>query len=138
MNRTRTVLALAGLCTLPLVSSCVVAAVAGATVLVTDELRENASSVILPISPELAWAATKASVSRQTGALLHEDEAHWTIETTMGTNLEQGTVVVAVEEFDVGQTRILVNAKKFAVHNQERSDQVLRQIEADLAQFTRP
>lgn len=56
----------------------------------------------------------------------------------MGTNLEQGTVVVAVEEFDVGQTRILVNAKKFAVHNQERSDQVLRQIEADLAQFTRP
>ena len=51
MNRTRTVLALAGLCTLPLVSSCVVAAVAGATVLVTDELRENASSVILPIRP---------------------------------------------------------------------------------------
>jgi hypothetical protein len=133
MNRTLSLLAFAApLCTLPLGSSCVVAAVAGATVLVTDEFRDNAVSVVLPISPELAWAGTKTSLSAQTDALIHEDSAHWTLKTTMGSNVETAQVLVHVEEFDVGQTRILVEAKKFMVHNAALSDRILRQIEADL------
>ena len=135
MNRTRTLLALTGLCTLPLVSSCAVAAVAGATVLITDEFRDNAVSVVLPISSDLAWSATKASVSRQTSALLHEDEVNRTIKTTLGDNFGQAQILVAVEEFDSGQTRILVEAKKFLVHNAKVSEQVLLQIEADLSTY---
>lgn len=111
-----------------LLNSCALVAVSGAAVLITDEFRDNAISTVVPLEPELAWTGVLSSLSGQTTALIHRDNDHRSATTTV----DGGQVTVYVEQFDLGQTRILVEAKKYLIHNPELSALTLQRIEQDL------
>ncbi len=129
MKRTITIMTLvAPLLGATLLNSCALLAVSGAAVLITDEFMDNAISTVVPLEPELAWTGVLHSLSGQTTALIHRDDNHWAA-TTM---IDGGEVTVHVEQFDLGQTRILVEAKKYLIHNPELSALTLQRIEQDL------
>jgi hypothetical protein len=60
--------------------------------------------------------------------LIHRDDAH----NSATAMIDGGEITVYVEQFDLGQTRILVEAKKYMVHSQELSVLTLERIEQDL------
>ena len=131
MKRTTTLMTLAApLLGAILLNSCTLMAVSGAAVLITEEFRDNAVSTVVPLEPAIAWTGVLASLSEQTDKLIHRDDAHHSART----EIDGGEVVVHVEQFDQGQTRILVEAKKYVamVHSQELSLLTLERIERDL------
>lgn len=138
MNRTHKLLATVGaLFTLTVPPGCALAAVAGAGILITDEFRDDAVSVTFPITADRAWDIAKYALSANSDAPLHIDAANRSARTTLGRNVEQGEVTVYVEEWDENQARVFVDAKKFAVHNPERSQMVMSWIEAEILSQTR-
>jgi len=129
MKRTITLMTLAApLLGATLLNSCALVAVSGAAVLISDEFMDNAISTVVPLEPELAWTGVLSSLSGQTTALIHRDDDHRTATTTV----DGGEVTVHVEQFDLGRTRILVEAKRYLVHNPELSALTLQRIEQDL------
>lgn len=129
MKRTQILLTLAApLLGAAFLNSCALMAVSGAAVLITEEFRDNAISTVVPLETNIAWTGSLASLSRQTTALIHRDDAHM----SASTMIDGGEVTVHVEQYDLGQTRILVEAKKYLIHNPELSAFVLERIEQDL------
>jgi hypothetical protein len=112
-------------------NSCALLAVSGAAVLITEEFRDNAISTVVLMDTELAWTGTLASLLGQTHALIHRDNAH----RSASTIIDGGEVTVHVEQYDLGQTRILVKAKKLLIHNLDLSALVLKRIEGDLMNY---
>ncbi|HIG86377.1 MAG TPA: hypothetical protein EYQ25_04980 [Planctomycetes bacterium] len=129
MKRTTTLMTLAApLLGAILLNSCTLMAVSGAAILITEEFRDNAVSTVVPLEPAIAWTGVLASLSDQSNDLVHRDDAH----NSARTMIDGGEVTVYVEQFDLGQTRILVEAKKYMVHSQDLSVLTLERIEQDL------
>lgn len=132
MKRTQILLTLAApILGATLLNSCALLAVSGAAVLITEEFRDNAISTVVPVDTEMAWTGALASLSGQTDALIHRDNAH----RSASTMIDGAKVTVHVEQYDLGQTRILVEAKKYLLHNPDLSALVLERIEGDLMNY---
>ncbi len=118
----------AGLLAPLLVSSCAPAAVMGTAIVVNDEYVDNAVSAIVPYDAEHVWAMARSSVSHMTTDLLDIDPDLRTIKTYV----DGAAVLVQIETFDVGETRIRVAAKRYLVFSDEVAGNVRDGIVRDL------
>ncbi len=112
----------------PLLPACEVAAVAVAAVVVADDFQANALVATVPEPADLVWKSAKSSLAHLTDALIHIDNDVKAARTT----IDDAVVTVHVQTFDVGQTKIQVTAKKYALYSQEIAQIVQRRIVKDL------
>lgn len=108
--------------------ACAPMAVVGTAILVNDDFAQNAQSVIVPYEAEYVWAAAKSSLSHMTDDLLDIDPDLRTIKTYV----DGAQVLIQVETFDAGQTRIRVAAKRYLIFSDEVASNVRDGIERDL------
>ena len=113
---------------LALAASCVTAAVVVSGLIINDELRDNSIQVTIPEDPDTTWASVKSTLGHMTEELL-EDDDDTRVARTM---IDGATVTVGVERYQVGETRIYVNAQKYMLNNSEIADIVQRRIIDDL------
>ena len=107
--------------------ACAPLAVVGTAILVNDEFVDNAQTVIVPYEVDYVWKSARSTLSHMTSDLLDVDNDLRAIKTYV-----DGTeVIVQVETFDVGQTRIRVAAKRL-VYNDEVALNVRNRIDRDL------
>lgn len=109
-------------------ASCAAAAGAGMIILISDEFRENALTADVTDEVEVVWSSVKSSMSNMTDALLHVDEDHRAVQT----RIDNSVVVVHVMQWDVEETRIYVEAKKYMVTNPEVAQLVMERLVRDL------
>lgn len=96
-------------------SACAPAVVAGTAVLVNDEFVDNAQSAIVSAPVEDVWASAKSTMSHMTDDLLDVDEDLRTIQTYV----DGALVIVNVETYKAGETRVRVAAKRYLVYSDE-------------------
>lgn len=120
--------AIAALTLLPFGVSCAPAAVVGTAIIVNDEFADKAQSVVVNYDAEYVWAAAKSSLSHMTDDLLDVDPDLRTIKTYV----DGAEVLVQIQTFDVGQTRIRVAARRYLVFSDEVAVNVRDGIERDL------
>lgn len=113
---------------LPLGVSCAPAAVVGTAIIVNDEFADKAQSVVVNYPVEYVWASAKSSLSHMTDDLLDVDPDLRTIKTYV----DGAEVLVQIQTFDVGQTRIRVAARRYLVFSDEVAVNVRDGIERDL------
>lgn len=111
-----------------LLPACAPVAVVGTAILVNDEFANQAQSVIVEYDADDVWAFAKSTMSHMTDDLLDIDEELRTIKTYV----DGAAVLVQIETFDVGQTRIRVGAKRYLVFSDEVATNVRDGIERDL------
>lgn len=127
----RTHILSASLLALPVLAlgvSCAPAAVVGTAIIVNDEFAEKSQSVVVGFDADYVWAAAKSSLSHMTDDLLDIDPELRTIKTYV----DGAEVLVRVQTFDVGQTRISVAARRYLVFSDEVAINVRDGIERDL------
>ncbi len=120
-------LALAAGAVLPL-TGCAPMAVVGTAILVNDEFVQNSQTVIVPYEVDYVWACAKNTLSHMTTDLLDVDNDLRAIKTYVDTS----EVIVQVETYDVGQTRIRVAAKRYLVYSNDVAVNVRNRIDRDL------
>ncbi len=108
--------------------ACAPVAVVGTAILVNDEFADKAQSVIVDYPSDYVWAAAKSSMAHMTDDLLDIDADLRTIKTYV----DGALVLVQIETFDVGQTRIRVGAKRYLVFSDEVATNVRDGIQRDL------
>ena len=109
-------------------ASCAPLAIIGTTILVTDEWKDNALTADVSDDVDLVWASVRSSVANLTDALLHVDEDHRAIQT----RVDNAVVVIHVMQWDVGETRIYVEAQKYMLHSPEVAQLVMERLISDL------
>lgn len=109
-------------------TGCAPMAVVGTAILVNDEFVDNAQTVIVPYEVETVWACTKSTLSHMTSDLLDVDNDLRAVKTFV----DGAEVIVQVETYDVGQTRIRVAAKRYLVYSDEVAANVRNRIDRDL------
>lgn len=108
--------------------SCAPVAVVGTAILVNDEFVENAQTVIVPYEVTEVWSSAKSTLSHMTSDLLDVDNDLRAVKTYV----DGAEVIVQVETYDVGQTRIRVAAKRYLVYSDEVATNVRNRIDRDL------
>ncbi len=103
-------------------------AVVGTAILVNDEFVDNAQTVIVPHDVDYVWKSARSTLSHMTSDLLDVDNDLRAIKTFV----DGAEVIVQVETFDVGQTRIRVAAKRYLVYSDEVAVNVRNRIDRDL------
>ena len=111
-----------------LLPSCAGAAVVGTAIVVNDEFVDNSQSVIVHVDVDHVFATAKSTLSHMTSDLLDVDADLRTIKTFV----DGAEVLVQVETYDVGQTRIRVAAKRYLVYSDEVATNVRDGIVRDL------
>ena len=127
----RTPLAFSLLALCPLLSglgACAPMAVVGTAILVNDEFVANSQTVIVPYEVDYVWKSSRSTLSHMTSDLLDVDNDLRAIKTFV----DGAEVIVQVETFDVGQTRIRVAAKRYLVYSDEVAVNVRNRIDRDL------
>ncbi|QDV07588.1 hypothetical protein Poly30_31140 [Planctomycetes bacterium Poly30] len=107
---------------------CAPMAVVGTAILVNDEFVDNAQTVIVPHDVDVVWTGAKSTLSHMTSDLLDVDNDLRAIKTYV----DGAEVIVQVETYDVGQTRIRVAAKRYLVYSDEVAINVRNRIDRDL------
>jgi hypothetical protein len=125
-----TTLALSLTAALASITGCAVLAVSAAAILINEEYRDNAITVIVQEDVDVVWTHTLASLSTMTDALIERDDQHHSARTI----IDDGQVTVFVEQHDSDDTKIYVAAKKYLVYNHELSELVRDRILSDLFQ----
>jgi hypothetical protein len=108
--------------------ACAPIAVVGTAILVNDEFVDNAQTVIVPYEVDYVWKSARSTLSHMTSDLLDVDNDLRAIKTFV----DGAEVIVQVETFDVGQTRIRVAAKRYLVYSDEVAVNVRNRIDLDL------
>ena len=108
--------------------ACAPVAVVGTAILVNDEFVQNAQTVIVPYEVDFVWKSARSTLSHMTSDLLDVDNDVRAIKTYV----DSAEVIVQVETYDVGQTRILVAAKRYLVYSDEVAINVRNRIDRDL------
>ena len=111
-----------------LLPACAPVAVAGTAIVVNEEFVDMAQTTTVPYDVEYVWASAKSSLSHMTSDLLDIDSDLRTIQTYV----DGAQVLVQVETYDVGQTRIRVAAKRYLVYSDEVASSVRDGIVRDL------
>jgi hypothetical protein len=111
-----------------LTSGCAAVLVASTAVVLTEEFQDNAIKMTVEQDAEMVWASAKSSLAHMTESLIHTDEdlKHAV------TNIEGAEVSVAVQNWNTGETRVRVMAKKFLVYRNELANRVCDVIAKDL------
>ena len=109
-------------------AGCAPVAVVGTAILVNDEFVDNAQTVIVPYKVDRVWAGAKSTLSHMTSDLLDVDNDLRAVKTYV----DGAEVIVQVETYDVGQTRIRVAAKRYLVYSDEVAANVRNRIDRDL------
>jgi len=110
-------------------TSCAPLAVAGFTIVITDDWKDNALTADVNEDVDVVWASVRSSVAEMTDALLHVDESHRAIQT----RVDNAVVLVHVMQWSTVETRIYVEAKKYMLASPEVSDLVMNRIVRDLS-----
>ncbi len=82
----------------------------------------------MPYEVDYVWACAKNTLSHMTTDLLDVDNDLRAIKTYVDTS----EVIVQVETYDVGQTRIRVAAKRYLVYSNDVAVNVRNRIDRDL------
>ena len=119
------ILSLAGL----VASGCATVLVASTAVVLSEEFQDNTITVSVEQDAEMVWASAKASLAHMSEDLIHTDEdlKHAV------TNIEGAEVSVAVQNWNTGETRIRVMAKRYVIYRNELANRVCDTIAKDLA-----
>ncbi|MCB9915448.1 MAG: hypothetical protein H6828_09915 [Planctomycetes bacterium] len=97
----------------------------GAGVVISQDMMDNNTYVAqVRESVDVTWAVAKASLSQQASDPIDVDED---LRTAVGM-VDDATVTVSVEAFDLDQTRLAVSARKFGVANGEIAEMVFDRI----------
>lgn len=110
------------------VVSCAPAAVVGTAIVVNEEFVDNSVSTTVPYNVDYVWAFAQSTMTHMTSDLLDIDPDLRTIKTFV----DGAEVLVQIETFDVGETRIRVAAKRFLVFSDEVAGNVRDGIVRDL------
>tara|TARA_R110002126_G_scaffold66038_5_gene167947 strand:- start:2121 stop:2522 length:402 start_codon:yes stop_codon:yes gene_type:complete len=111
-------------------AGCAVLAVSAAAILINEEYRDNAVTVIVQEDVDVVWTHALMSLSTMTDALIEQDNQHHAARTI----IDDAQVTVFVEQHDSDDTKIYVAAKKYLVYNHELSELVRDRILSDLFQ----
>ena len=129
MRRTHNLIAaIAALPVLLTGTACAPVALGSVAIVVNEEFTDKSHSKVVAGDVELVWASSKSSMSHMTDDLLDVDGPTRTIKTFV----DGAEVVVRVENFDVGQTRVSVYARRYLVFSDEVAGNVLQSIVRDL------
>ncbi len=109
-------------------ASCAPLAVIGMGIIITDEWRSHALTADVSEETEVVWASVTSSMSSMTDALLHVDEDHRAVQT----RVDNAVVVVHVKQWNIDETRIYVEAKKYMVNSPEVAELVMERLVRDL------
>ncbi|TDJ78897.1 MAG: hypothetical protein E2O39_01270 [Planctomycetota bacterium] len=109
----------------PFLSGCWILAVGAGTVLISQDIIDSNTYVAqVQMDSRTVWLQTKHTLGLMSVDLVEADE-----DLKSATATYDGALVhVQVETFDIGQTVIRVNAKKFGVNNGAIASEVLRKI----------
>jgi hypothetical protein len=118
------ILSLVGLLT----SGCAAVLVASTAVVLTEEFQDNAITVTMEQDADLVWASAKASLAHMTEDMIHTDED---LKSAV-TKIDGAEVSVAVQNWNTGETRVRVMAKKYLVYRHELANRVCDIIAKDL------
>ena len=118
------ILSLVGL----LASGCAAIVVASTAVVLTEEFQDNATTVTMEQDAELVWASAKSSLAHMSQDMIHTDDA---LKTAM-TEIEGAQVSVAVQNWNTGETRVRVMAKKYFVYDRDLANRVCDLIAKEL------
>lgn len=118
------ILSLVGL----LASGCAAIVVASTAVVLTEEFQDNATTVTVEQDAEMVWASAKSSLAHMTDSMIHTDED---LKTAI-TEIEGAEVSVAVKNWNTGETRIRVMAKKYVVYDRDLANRVCDLIAKEL------
>jgi hypothetical protein len=118
------ILSLVGL----LASGCAAIVVASTAVVLTEEFQDNATTVTMEQDAELVWARAKSSLAHMSQDMIHTDDAL----KTATTEIEGAQVSVAVQNWNTGETRVRVMAKKYFVYDRDLANRVCDLIAKEL------
>jgi len=118
------ILSLVGL----LASGCAAIVVASTAVVLTEEFQDNATTVTMEHDAELVWASAKSSLAHMSQDMIHTDDAL----KTARTEIEGAQVSVAVQNWNTGETRVRVMAKKYFVYDRDLANRVCDLIAKEL------
>lgn len=111
-----------------LTSGCAAVLVASTAVVLTEEFQDNAVKMTVEQDAEMVWASAKSSLAHMTDSMIHTDEA---LKSAV-TKIEGAEVSVAVQNWNTGETRVRVMAKKYLVYRNELANRVCDIIAKDL------
>ncbi|GEM_PF-2186016 len=120
------ILSLAGL----LLSSCAALVVTSTAVVMSEEFQDNAITVTMEEDVDVVWASTKSSLAHMTDAMIHTDED---LKSAV-TKIDGAEVSVEVQNWNTGETRVRVMAKKYVLYNNELANRVCDRIAKELDQ----
>lgn len=127
--RTRHLIALSFLATLPLLPGCIVAAAAvGGAAASSVLLEDNTYISHLNFNSNLVWAQTKSTLTKKSADPIDVDESR----RRAVAEIEGATVTCSVETYDLNVSVLKVQAKKFGFPDTEIARIVLDRITADL------
>ncbi|MEL6714595.1 MAG: hypothetical protein AAFP86_12515 [Planctomycetota bacterium] len=109
-------------------SACAPAVVAGTAVLVNDEFADNAQSAIVSDDANTVFRSACSTLSHMTEDLIDVDEELRTIKTYV----DGALVVVHVETYDAGETRLRVAARRYLIYSDQVASNVRDGILRDL------
>jgi hypothetical protein len=114
----------------PLVSSCVAAAVGvGAGAVIGTEVLDNDTYVArIDMSSARLWPTAKTTLSHMSMKPIDVNDA---LKTAVA-EIDQAKVTVVVETYDIEQSVLRVNARKYGIANGDISKMVLDNILSDL------
>jgi len=113
-----------------LTSGCAAVLVASTAVVLTEEFQDNAVKMTVEQDAEMVWARAKSSLAHMadSNSMVHTDEDLKHAVTTV----RGAEVSVAVQNWNTGETRVRVMAKKFMVYRNELAQEVCDTIAEDL------
>ena len=118
-------LLLAGLCTLPLFSSCVAVVAAGAGLVISQELLDNNTYVShVQQDVSIVWPEVKTFLSDSSLDLVEIDEELRVAKA----QIDGAMVTVSVEAFDIDYSVLKVSAKKYGVSDGKLAGVIMERI----------
>jgi hypothetical protein len=118
-------LLLAGLCTLPLFSSCVAAVAVGAGLVISQEVLDNNTYVShVQQDVSVVWPEVKTFLSDSSLDLVEIDEELRVAKA----HIDGAMVTVSVEAFDIDYSVLKVSAKKYGVSDGKLAGVVMERI----------
>jgi len=118
------ILSLVGL----LASGCAAVLVASTAVVLTEEFQDNATTVTVEQDAEIVWARAKSSLAHMTDSMIHtDDDLKHAV-----TKIEGAEVSVEVKNWNTGETRLRVMAKKYVVYDRDLANRVCDVIAQEL------
>ena len=111
-----------------LLSGCLAVAAGAVGIVVSQEFIDNAHVSYFKQDSAQVWATVKSTLSHMSTEPVDTDEDLKAAKA----RIDNAIVMVQVETYDVGETRVRVAAKKLMVYSGEIAEEVLRKIRRNL------